>query len=144
MGPASARKRFPVVVASSALLGAQRWQPTRSVCDERRVSCMKQHGITVAARLAVSRDTHVEVPTFDFVLASLRGSSGTLDRRLGIGYMHCQRHLLVSNTLCQARPAQFWSDLDLPQPYFVTDCGQARRVMLMDSKSLSQKQSALR
>ena len=36
-------------------------------------------------------------------------------------------HFLVSNTLCQGRPTQFWSSLDLAQPYFMTDCGQARR-----------------
>ena len=31
---------FPAVVASSALLRARRWRPTRSVGDEGRVACM--------------------------------------------------------------------------------------------------------
>ena len=66
VGSSTSRKSFLAVVASSALLGAQRWQPTRSVGEEelRRLSVML-HRISVEARPAASTDKHVEVHAFD-------------------------------------------------------------------------------
>ena len=71
-----------------------------------------QLGISVAARLAVSRDTHVEVPALDCVIASLHGSSGISGRRLGTGYIHCQRalprqqHFVPGSPSCADAPGQ--------------------------------------
>ena len=56
-----------------------------------------------------------------------RNGCGHFDSSPGQRHIHCHKTLLVNNTLCQARPAQFWSSLDLAQPHFVTDYKQARR-----------------
>ena len=73
MGSTAARKSFLAVVASSALPGARRWQPTRSVGEvgRRRLS-VTLHRTSVEAHPAASKDKHVEVPVFDRSSVSLR------------------------------------------------------------------------
>ena len=96
-----------------------------------------QLGIMVAARLALSRDKHVEVPARDCVLVSLRGSSGTSIRRLGNGYSHFQ-DTSSSATRC-ARLAQpnsgpvgtFRKRTSWPTTDMLPDA-----LMLLDSRSL--------
>ena len=71
-------------------------------------------GISVAVR------DHVEVPAF--VEAAALQVVAWAQAAFTV-----RGHLLVSNTLSQARHLQFWSGLELSQPYFTAVSGQARR-----------------
>ena len=73
-----------------------------------------QLGMTVAARLEVSGDKHVEVPALDCVLAPLQVTAALRFVAWAKDTFTVRGHFLVSNALCQARPAQCWSGLDLP------------------------------
>ena len=98
-----------------------------------------QLGITVASRLAVGGGRHVEVHALDCVLASLHGSSGTSDRRLGKGYIHCQKALPRQQHVV----SQFWSALDLSQTHLVADHGQAPNCADTPGQQISVKVNVL-
>ena len=123
VGSTAIRKSFLAVVASSALLGARRWQPTRSVGEERRGSLpVMLRRISVEAHPAASRDKHVEAA---FLVISWASAACAV-----------RRHLLFNNALSQARHAQFWPSLDPSQTDLGADLREATQ-MLLDIRSLS-------